>query len=435
MSKKIVNAATSPSTSKLEPSATLDAQIAIYVRDYNSTAAIGYISSMYDMCAFGSSGYAQTPLGPAFDPKGRIAMGSLTKSMTVVLLAQLLNQNKINGQYPCVAPHYGWDTTLGMIFPSIAAHTPYENVTIAAVSSMYGGFESNTDYWAYYSPDTSLMEQRANLTSSAFKSTPTSMWPNTTYLYSNWGYVILGHAAEVSMNATWEDLLIEYVIDPLEMSDTSSYYPFTAVGVSNWGHLYYNARKPLVPCNPDSPPYPYDQISFYQCDNCPNMGPAGTYSGSILNTSRYYQWVVQCAAGVHTQDRIPLTQSQCQLIQSPYGPDTDSPGNSFGYGWTMTDVQAGANTTVKELSYCGSNTLNIACINIYGTPINTIFMASTNGGGLSQTNEKAMISSILNFLKSAFRKGLYSCPASSKSASAPIGTTRGGADLFAGLGW
>lgn len=114
-------------------SADMNAQIATYVKAYNSTAAIGYISSMYDMCAYGSAGYAQTPSGPAFDPEGRLVMGSLTKSMTVTLLAQLLSQNKIRNQTASKSPNYGWETTLGMVFPTIAADTPYENVTLAAV--------------------------------------------------------------------------------------------------------------------------------------------------------------------------------------------------------------------------------------------------------------------------------------------------------------
>lgn len=132
---------------------------------------------------------------------------------------------------------------------------------------MYGGFQANADFWSFFSHHVPLMEQRANLTAFAFKSIPTSIWPNTTYVYSNLGYVVLGHVAEVSMNITWEDLLIKYLIDPLKMSDTSSYHPFTAATVENWGHIYYGAISTLVPCNPESPPYPYDQNPYFQCDN------------------------------------------------------------------------------------------------------------------------------------------------------------------------
>ena len=68
---------------------------------YGSTSSVGWVANLYGMCANGTSGYAQN-LGedPLFNADGRLVMGSLTKSMTVVLLSILLSQNKIFGQSP-----------------------------------------------------------------------------------------------------------------------------------------------------------------------------------------------------------------------------------------------------------------------------------------------------------------------------------------------
>ena len=69
---------------------------------YNSTASAGWVSNMYGICSpEGSNGYAQVlNEDPLFNANGRLVMGSLTKSMTVVLLSILLSQNKIKGQVP-----------------------------------------------------------------------------------------------------------------------------------------------------------------------------------------------------------------------------------------------------------------------------------------------------------------------------------------------
>ena len=122
---------------------------------------------------------------------GRLVMASLAKSMTSVLVAILLAQGKIRNQTSSSFSNgYGWHTTLGMVFPE-AVNTPYHNVTLAALSSMYGGvpIQPNTteQYWNFYFPDVPLMTQRANLTSYAFLKQPPANIPNTTYLYSNWG--------------------------------------------------------------------------------------------------------------------------------------------------------------------------------------------------------------------------------------------------------
>ena len=69
---------------------------------FDGTASAGWVANMYGMCSpQGSSGYAQVlNEDPLFNASKRLVMGSLTKSMTVVLLSMLLSENKIEGQSP-----------------------------------------------------------------------------------------------------------------------------------------------------------------------------------------------------------------------------------------------------------------------------------------------------------------------------------------------
>lgn len=353
---------------------------------YNSTGLMGYIANLCDVCAYGSAGYAQV-LGeePLFDAEGRQNFGSLTKSMTSTLMAILLAKNKIINQ---LKGEKGWETTLGMIFGAETAGN-YEQVTLAALSSMFGGLPSNPDspkgYWSFYSPDVSLRDQRTNITMYALKMTPTSKWPHTKYLYSDLSYVILGHIIERSLDMSWEDALIKHVLEPLEIIDSktldSQSWPFGSMNVKNWGHIYVNESTPMLPCNPHSPPtFITEEYPYFQCDNAPNIGPSGTYSGNIITSSKYFQWVLQCSAGMPTQDKVPLTKEQCQQIQTPYGPMDEANTSFYGFGWIYSNLIT-KSSNVTYMAYEGSNLMNIAGVWLYPAPYNLIVWASTNGGG------------------------------------------------------
>ena len=196
--------------------------------------------------------------------------------MSSALIAILLENNLVRGQTN------GWETTMGNIFPDLATGTPYETVTLRTLAAMYAGIPDNADFWAYYyaANGENITLQRENITRHGFQATPMST-PGTEFLYSNWGYVILGHVAEVSLDMTWEDAILKYLILPLEMVPTAadgtvSYYPFGAPlePLANWGHVYMWEDQVHYPCDPNNPPEVPDMPDF-QCDNCPNMGPAG----------------------------------------------------------------------------------------------------------------------------------------------------------------
>mmetsp|Transcript_9430 Transcript_9430/g.17652 ORF Transcript_9430/g.17652 Transcript_9430/m.17652 type:complete len:471 (+) Transcript_9430:32-1444(+) len=353
----------------------LDAEMQQFVEQYNSTAASSYYADSTHICAAGSYGYAQViNEEPVYDLYGRSSMGSNTKSMSSALIAVLLENNLVRGQTN------GWETTLGSVFPDLAVGTPYEDVTLKALASMYAGFPANTDFWSYWYAEngTNMIQQRENLSRDAFLAIPESI-PGTEFLYSNWGYVILGHVAEVSLNVTWEDALLTYLVLPLGMvphtDGNADYFPFGAPDESgaNWGHIFMNETTPHYPCDPNSPPYVEGNPDF-QCDNCPNMGPAGTYSGGILNMSTYYLWTIQCASGIDTQSTVALSQQGCLEIQQLYASD-----GFYGFGWGVSMVGDGSGGFTKMLSHAGSNTFWIVYVNVF-PELGYIAWAGSNSG-------------------------------------------------------
>jgi CubicO group peptidase (beta-lactamase class C family) len=187
----------------------LSAAMEEFVERYNSSAAAAYVANAGGICSAGSAGYAQGEGGPAFDLGGRVHMGSNTKSMTAVLVGVLLEKNQVRGQTA------GWNTTMADVFPDCASDTAYATVTLAALAAHFSGLDAGTDFWSYHdaSPPESLFQQRQRMTADAFATTPVNP-VMTTFLYSNWGLIVLGHVAEVSLGMEWEDAMLQHLLLP-----------------------------------------------------------------------------------------------------------------------------------------------------------------------------------------------------------------------------
>jgi CubicO group peptidase (beta-lactamase class C family) len=161
----------------------LDKTISEYVSTYNSTGCGAYVGNLDRICALGSGGYAQKLKNPPFQINGRLSMGSNTKSMTATVVAILLESATISAKHT-----RGWNTTLFEIFPDLASGSVFGSVTLAQLAGHFSGLAANPaqGYWPFedIEPSPSILDQRQNITLSAFQSTPTST-PGTAYLYSN----------------------------------------------------------------------------------------------------------------------------------------------------------------------------------------------------------------------------------------------------------
>jgi len=174
-------------------------------------------------------------------------------------------------------------------------------------------------------------------------------------------------------------------------------YPYGAPDEidANWGHIALSPSKPHIPCDPNNPPtFETNIIPAFQCDNAPNMGPAGTYSGSLLGTSKYYQYIMNCANGLDTQGIIPLSQSGCMQLQTPYGlMDATNTNDYYGYGWIIQYIPTNT-STIRILSHAGSNTYNYVKVMLL-PELNIVYWVGTNSGSESDID---MVHDIMNTL-------------------------------------
>ncbi len=258
-------------------------------------------------------------------------LGSCTKSMTATLIALLVTRGDL-----------AWDTELGKLLPDIAAemHLDYLDVTLLDLLSHRAGV-TNTPSLGYAaeleaSKELSLVEQRAMLTLATLKQAPVHP-PHGKFLYSNFGFVIAGHLAEVKTGKPWEELIQELLFRPLGMTSAGFGPPGTSARCDQpRGHT--DAGEPVEP-GPDA-------------DNAPILGPAGTVHASLADWAKYVQLHLQGFRGAVKVGEITLTQDTLALLHRPHA----GPEPKYALGWVV-EQRAWAGGDGTALWHNGSNTM------------------------------------------------------------------------------
>jgi CubicO group peptidase (beta-lactamase class C family) len=153
------------------------------------------------------------------DTKFRIA--SVTKQFTATLIMQLVEKGKIklDGKLSKYLPYYRKDTG--------------DKITIHQILSHTSGLANYTD-----NPEFMQDEVKNKVTPKDFVlrycSAELAFEPGTDWAYSNSGYFILGAIIEEVTGKTYEAVLQENILTPLEMSNS---------GYENTGKVYDNYAK------------------------------------------------------------------------------------------------------------------------------------------------------------------------------------------------
>jgi len=256
----------------------------------------------------------------------RFHLGSCTKSFTAILIGTLVDQGLVN-----------WSTTIPEIFPEYSGsmRQEYKNVTVTNILSHSAGFIRDSDL--SISEETNPTNGRIKMLEWALKQHPVQQ--RGTFLYSNLGYSIAGAIAEKLANRSYEDLIMENVIVPLEI---------TTAGFGIMG----NAGKEDQPLQhtPNHAPIIVTQNGNFD----PFNNPAGGLYMSVKDWGKYAQWVLAIEAG---RDQSLLSKESAYMLTTP----AVSQGNGwyYAFGWGISDQDwAGG----KSLQHNGSNGLNYATI-------------------------------------------------------------------------
>lgn len=185
---------------------------------------------------------------------------------------------------------------------------------------------------------TNLMEARIQATQSLLDRAPRST-PGSTFLYSNWNYILLGEIVEKISGLSWEEKMQNDLFKPLKMSSCvfgSAVEDRTLPPQNPWPHHLLN-NKAVALSSQDI----FDNPAFF--------GPAGTVSCNLRDWSAFLQAHIDGFNGKDT--KILKTESFIPL-HAPY------PGQEYTSGGWWRIERPWAQGPV--LQHTGSNTLNSA---------------------------------------------------------------------------
>lgn len=255
-------------------------------------------------------------------------LGSCTKSMTATLIALLVARGDL-----------AFETPLGELLPELATEmdVDYLDVDLVDVLCHRAGLPANPATLAEARFDErSLPEQRAAVARMVLSAAPVHP-PKGAQLYSNTGFLIAGHIAEVATGQPWEVLIQTLLFQPLGMTSAGFGPPGTQAQCDQpRGHSADGTALEPGPL----------------ADNPPVIGPAGTVHASLGDWAKYIQLHLRgCRADVEV-GAITLTRDTFTRLHTAY----DGPGRKYGFGWGIEQRPwAGGDGTA--LWHNGSNTM------------------------------------------------------------------------------
>jgi CubicO group peptidase (beta-lactamase class C family) len=263
--------------------------------------------------ALGSVGVRKFGDPTPFLPADDIHLGSDTKAMTAMLIAQLVDKKLLS-----------FDAPMSEVFPDLAAkmNPDMANVTVRQLLRHDGGLPHDLDWWSINNTGLPLRDQRMMAVEQALSAAPAT--PIGQFSYSNVSYTLLGAIVESKLHMTWEDAIQQNLFTPLHMTTAGFGPPGTKDKVDQpWGHVIQDG-----------------QLQAVQFDNAPVMAPAGEVHCSIGDWAKFISETLRAYRGQPT------------LVSAATYKDmmTPAPGQSYAGGWAF--VGGGL-----VLNHAGSNTM------------------------------------------------------------------------------
>lgn len=275
-------------------------------------------------------------------------IGSITKSMTATLAAQLVKQGQLQ-----------WDVTIEDIYPSLATtmQPQYREVTLRQLLSNTSGLPSNMPTFdEYHNHPDSITVQRQQVVAEV-----TALAPHNdvgVHHYSNLGYMVAGAMMETVTGSAWELLMQQYVFAPLLMIDAGFAAP------DNTGDL----QQPVGHKKPKGRWRAVMENGSQITDNPMVLGPAGTVHASLADMGKYM--AAHLAGAAASYDGAYLSADLFKELH------TAAPNTEYALGW---------GTTGQTLSHGGSNTMWLAKLDISPATNSALFVV-TNAADVELSN-------------------------------------------------
>jgi CubicO group peptidase (beta-lactamase class C family) len=256
-------------------------------------------------------------------PADRFHIGSDTKAMTAMLCGILVDEGKLK-----------WGQTLGETFAVLktSMHPQYRAVTLEQLLTHRGGAPGDLTkdaLWGKLWQHKGTPPRARRLLFLGVTSKPPEAAPGEKFIYSNAGYAIAGHMAEMATGKSWEDLTREKIFRPLGMT-TAGFGPPGTRAKNDQPRGHQADGSPVEP-GPAA-------------DNPVAIGPAGIVHCSIGD------WAKFAAAN------LPSAKTKLVKPETLQKLHTAAPGEAnYAMGWIVADNQPWAGG--PALTHGGSNTM------------------------------------------------------------------------------
>ncbi len=260
----------------------------------------------------------------------KVHIGSCAKAITSTLIAMLVHDGTLR-----------WDMTVAEALPDLAPtmHEQCRSITIKQLVTNSSGIKDHllgTEIWPKLgAANEKPLEARRMLTEWTLSRAPEAA-PGTKFIYSNCGFAIAGHIAEVKTGVPFESLIQERLFKPLEITSAGFGAPGTAGTIDQ-------PRGHSIQGNPIEP----SRIA----DNPSAIAPAGTMHMSILDWAKFISLHIRPADA----DQKLITNEMLSVLHKSAGVD----GADYAMGWIVAArpwAKGRPDAPGLALTHSGSNT-------------------------------------------------------------------------------
>ncbi len=235
-------------------------------------------------------------------------LGSDTKAITATMIGVLVEQGRLS-----------WQTTIASALPDLAhvIRSEYRDVTIEMLLANRGGIRHEWNVpglWdLLWKRQGTPVAERRKMAEVILAQSP-KVQPGQ-YFYSNTGFGIAGHMAEVIMGKPWEQLVRELVFEPLGMMSAGFGVPWESEPPTDpWPH-----QRDGTPVTPGR-----------LADNPPSIGPGATIHTSIRDWAKFIIDHLKGARGLN--GRLLTADTYRRLHKGRRIHDTD---DAYALGWMV----------------------------------------------------------------------------------------------------
>ena len=336
----------------------IDAKLEAIRAAHGVPALGGAVVTKYGMEVFDAVGIRKIVANPAnqvaVTKYDKWHLGSDTKAMTSMLVG-ILRQ-----YYPSTV---GWNTTVADAFPEWAAtmDATMAQTTLRQLLAHRSGLYLISDEQSakLTQANLSVTEQRRAF-AHAVAHDPYLFAPGVFFKYANANYIIAGAMLENLFNQSWEDLITQYLFQPLGMTSAGFGSPAAGGKPQPWGH--YNNNGIYAPTDGDNP------LTY---------GPAGTVHASLEDWGKFIRLYLTGQEGWVTL--TAATRAELTTAYSSNDPWFAVWPTSYGYGWGISE------SGDKVLGHDGSNNYWYARAVVF-VDKGYALLAVTNAAGLGDVN-------------------------------------------------